>query len=196
MLRFFLRYRARPYGPRPDSGTQSPGGSRSIAFWRRGGGVRILGACSRRTPFLALALFVAPALQPSPARSLALDPEPAPSCAFDPERASPASASAGDALDSAADVVFAIAAIEKECGALLAAKKIDWKKATAPLLAEAKKVKTPAEHGKLLVRLLARLEDGHCEVRPLPAAKDVKLEWPDKSGGPGSSCARAGRSCT
>lgn len=174
--------------PTPNSDPEFQLGERSgLATKRRR--LHPLRMLSRTTPFLALALFVAPAL----ARSLAQDPEPAPSCAFDPERASPASASAGDALDSAADVAFAIAAIEKECGALLAAKKIDWKKATAPLLAEAKKVKTPAEHGKLLVRLLARLEDGHCEVRPLPAAKDVKLEWPDKSGGPGLFVCKSGK---
>lgn len=102
-------------------------------------------------------------------------------------------ARAGDKLDAEADVRFAIAAIEKECGGLLASKKIDWKKATAPLLAEAKKADAPAELAKLLVRLLARLEDGHCELRPLEAAKDVKVEWPDRSGGPGMFLCRVGK---
>ncbi|MBI5364548.1 MAG: hypothetical protein HZA53_15330 [Planctomycetes bacterium] len=102
-------------------------------------------------------------------------------------------ARAGDKVDLAGDVTFAVSALEKECGALLAAKKIDWKKATAPLLADAKKLKEPAELAKLLVRLLARLEDGHCELRPLDAAKDVKVEWPDRSGGPGLFLCRVGK---
>ena len=99
----------------------------------------------------------------------------------------------GDKLDAEADLRFAIAAIEKECAGLLASKRIDWKKAALPLLAEAKKVKTPAEHAQLLVRLLARVEDGHAELRPLDAAKGVKLEQPDKSGGPGLFLCRAGK---
>lgn len=98
--------------------------------------------------------------------------------------------------DYEADVRFAVQAIEKECGALLASKKIDWRKATAPLVADAKKTKTPTEHAKLLVRLLARLEDGHAELRPLDAAKDVKpqgLDRPDQSGGPGMFFCRVGK---
>ncbi|MBK7876862.1 MAG: hypothetical protein IPJ77_14145 [Planctomycetes bacterium] len=102
-------------------------------------------------------------------------------------------ARAGDRLDLAGDVTFAVSALEKECGALLASKKIDWKKATAPILADAKKLKEPAELAQLLVRLLARLEDGHSELRPLPAAKDVKVDWPDKSGGPGMFVCRSGK---
>ncbi|HEU4418701.1 MAG TPA: S41 family peptidase [Planctomycetota bacterium] len=87
--------------------------------------------------------------------------------------------------DYVGDVKFAVDAIEKECRTLLASKKIDWKKATAPLLAEAKKTKTDEAHLLLLWRLLARLQDGHARVEALEAGKNVKLDVPDRSFGPG-----------
>src|SRR5262245_34211383 len=82
--------------------------------------------------------------------------------------------------DYVGDVKFAVDAIEKECKTLLASKKIDWKKVTAPLVVDAKKTKTDEAH----LLLLARLQDGHAEVRPLEA-KNVKLDLPDRSFGPG-----------
>jgi carboxyl-terminal processing protease len=88
-------------------------------------------------------------------------------------------------VDYQADLKFAVDAIDKQCKALLASKKIDWRKATAPLLAEGKKTKTHAQHLLLLWRLLARLQDGHAEVRPLAAGKGVELEVPQRSAGPG-----------
>jgi hypothetical protein len=87
--------------------------------------------------------------------------------------------------DYAADVKFAVEAIEQQCKTLLAVKKIDWKKANAPLLAESRRTKTDAAHLLLLWRLLARLQDGHAEVRPLEQGKDVKLDLPDRSHAPG-----------
>src|SRR5262249_57796462 len=77
------------------------------------------------------------------------------------------------------------------CRDLIALKKIDWKKATAPLLADVKKVKTDADDLMLLWRLLARLHDGHAEVRPLERGKNVQAKWPDRSGGPGLFLCRA-----
>jgi hypothetical protein len=94
-------------------------------------------------------------------------------------------------VDYAADVRFAVERIEKACATLLASKKIDWKKATAPLVAEAKKTKTEADHLRLLVRLLARLQDGHAEVRPLERGKGVQVDWPDRSAGPGMFLCKA-----
>lgn len=88
-------------------------------------------------------------------------------------------------VDYHADVGFAIEAIEAQCKTLLASKKIDWRKATASLLAESKKTKTDAAHLLLLWRLLARLQDGHAEVRPLERGKGVELDTPDRSGSPG-----------
>ena len=103
-----------------------------------------------------------------------------------------AAVSAQDAkVDYVKDVRFGVDQIEKECRALLSLKKIDWKKATAPLLADAKKVKTDGEHLMLLWRLLARLHDGHAEVQPLERGKDVQPTWPDRSGGPGLFLCRA-----
>ena len=88
-------------------------------------------------------------------------------------------------VDYQADVKFAIERIEQQCSTLLASKRIDWKKVTAPLLAESKKTKTDAAHLLLLWRLLARLQDGHAEVRPLDRGKGVQLEVPDRSASPG-----------
>ncbi len=87
--------------------------------------------------------------------------------------------------DYHADIRFAIDAIGEQCKALIQSKGIDWRKATVPLLAATKKVKTDAEHMVNLQRLLARLRDGHAEVRPLEKGKDVKPDWPDRSAGPG-----------
>jgi C-terminal processing protease CtpA/Prc len=81
-----------------------------------------------------------------------------------------------------ADVQFAIEQLGKQCKALLAVKKIDWGNATKTFPKEAEWVKTDAEHLVLLARLLARLRDGHAEVRPLDKAKGVK--FPDDGKGP------------
>lgn len=101
-------------------------------------------------------------------------------------------AAAQGKTDYTEDVKFAIAAIETQCKTLLATKEIDWRKATAPLLATSKKTKTDAEHLLLLWRLLARLRDGHAEVRPLERGKHVKLDLPDRSHGPGLFLCRVG----
>lgn len=95
-------------------------------------------------------------------------------------------------VDYRRDVEFAIDAIGKQCKALLQAKDIDWKKVSAPLAKEAKRVKTDAEHLLLLWRLLARLEDGHAAVQPLEAGKGVAVDWPDRSHGPGLFLCRIG----
>jgi C-terminal processing protease CtpA/Prc len=94
--------------------------------------------------------------------------------------------------DYASDVKFAIDAVEQQCKTLIASKKIDWKKVTAPLLAESKKTKTDDAHLLLLWRLVARLQDGHAEVRPLERGKDVKLAMPEKTHGPGMFLCQSG----
>ena len=86
--------------------------------------------------------------------------------------------------DYVGDVKFAVDAIETQCKTLLASKKIEWKRVVAQLVAEAKKTKTDEAHLLLLWRLIARLQDGHAEVRPLEA-RNVKLDVPDRSSGPG-----------
>jgi carboxyl-terminal processing protease len=95
-------------------------------------------------------------------------------------------------VDYEADVKFAASAIEQQCKVLLASKKIDWRKVSAPLLAESKKTRTHEQHLLLLWRLLARLQDGHAEVRPLEAGKGVKLAVPERSCGPGMFLCESG----
>ncbi len=93
------------------------------------------------------------------------------------------------------DVEFALAEIEKRCGHFFPLKKIDWKKVSAQFLREARSVRTDQEHLVLLVRLLARLRDGHASVRPLEKGKAVK--WPDdgssRKTGPGMFWCRSGK---
>ncbi len=94
-------------------------------------------------------------------------------------------AAAQGKVDYRADVVFAVDAIGKECRTLLASKKIDWKQVAAPLLADAKKTRTHEQHLLLLWRLLARLQDGHAEVRPLAAGRGVAVDLPQRTHAPG-----------
>lgn len=93
------------------------------------------------------------------------------------------------------DVAFALEEIEKRCGRFFELKKIDWKKVSAEFTKAAKSVKTPEDHLVLLVRLLARLEDGHAEVRPLEKGGGVRA--PEAIGGeregPGMYWCRIGR---
>lgn len=81
-------------------------------------------------------------------------------------------------VDYVADIRFALEELEKQCGGFFKHKEINWKKVSQQFLADAKKVKTDPEHLVLLVRLLARLEDGHASVKPLPAGAEVK--WPEE----------------
>lgn len=91
--------------------------------------------------------------------------------------AAPLPAAAQD-VDYEADVRFALEELDKQCGDLIRAKDIDWKKVSKQFQKEAKAVETDQQHLVLLVRLLARLEDGHCAVQPLEKGGDVK--WPDE----------------
>lgn len=73
--------------------------------------------------------------------------------------------------------------IAKQCATLIASKKIDWKAVEKELAPAAKAVKSDEQHLVLLVRLLARLRDGHSEVRPTEKTKGVR--WPDDAPGGG-----------
>ena len=81
------------------------------------------------------------------------------------------------------DVEFALGQIDAQCATLIRSKKIDWKAVSKEFTAEAKKVESDAEHLVLLVRLLARLRDGHAQVRPTERTRDLK--WPDDAPGGG-----------
>jgi C-terminal processing protease CtpA/Prc len=76
------------------------------------------------------------------------------------------------------DVAFALDALERECGTLLEAKHVDWKAVSKEFTASAKTVDSEQSHLVLLTRLLARLQDGHCQVTTTEKTKDV--HWPDE----------------
>lgn len=78
------------------------------------------------------------------------------------------------------DMRFATAEIGKQCASLITTKKIDWAKITAEFTKESRAVKSDEQHLKLLVRLLARLRDGHAAVKPLGKGQGVR--WPDDDG--------------
>ena len=92
------------------------------------------------------------------------------------------------------DVEAACDAIEKACRVLLESKGIDWKKVRKEFGKEAKKVASDEEHLALLLRLVARLEDGHAGVRRTDLTKDVPYPNQDvKLAGPGMFWCRVGK---
>ncbi|MCC7171936.1 MAG: hypothetical protein IT459_15940 [Planctomycetes bacterium] len=78
------------------------------------------------------------------------------------------------------DVAFALEEIEARCGHFFATKSIDWSAVRAEFTKNAKATKSDGEHLVQLVRLLARLEDGHSQV--LPLAKGESVQWPKDAG--------------
>ena len=93
------------------------------------------------------------------------------------------------------DVEFALEELEKNCGHFFPVKGIDWKKVSRQFRREVRSVKNSQQHLVLLVRLLARLEDGHASVRPLEKGKGIR--WPDdgwsRHTGPGMFWCRIGK---
>lgn len=75
------------------------------------------------------------------------------------------------------DVAAALEVVEKECGALLKSKDISFKKIEKEFLKAAKKVKTDQDLFVLLVKLVARLEDGHAYVKTTELTEGMK--WPE-----------------
>ncbi len=90
------------------------------------------------------------------------------------------------------DVEYALEQIEEKAGRFFDLKDIDWKKVTKEFRKLAKDVKSDAEHLELLVRLLARVRDGHAEVRRLDKGKDVALPERPEETGPGLFLCRIG----
>ncbi|MBL8768488.1 MAG: hypothetical protein JNL94_14025 [Planctomycetes bacterium] len=78
------------------------------------------------------------------------------------------------------DIAFALDELEKRCGHFFASKSIDWSAVRAEFTKSAKTTKSDGEHLVQLVRLLARLEDGHSRV--LPLAKGESVQWPKDAG--------------
>jgi carboxyl-terminal processing protease len=76
------------------------------------------------------------------------------------------------------DVQFACSEIAEKCKALIERKEIDWAAVSKQFCADAKGVVTDQDHCLFLVRLLARLEDGHASV----TAKDQGFQYPQPDG--------------
>ena len=74
------------------------------------------------------------------------------------------------------DYKFAVAEVGKTCGTLIAQKGIDWKAVDKELAPAAAAAASDQDLLVVLTRLLARLHDGHCEVRRTDKTKD--LAWP------------------
>ena len=81
-----------------------------------------------------------------------------------------------DAKTFREDMAFALDALERECERLIDAKGIPWGKVRRDFSKEARRVRTVEEHWVLLVRLVARLRDGHAGVLTTDATRDLK--WP------------------
>jgi C-terminal processing protease CtpA/Prc len=86
------------------------------------------------------------------------------------------------ALDDAA---HAAEHLEKRAGALLRQKGVDWKRARAEAAKGAAAAKDLEDHYAVLVRLAARLQDGHSAVLTAGEAKGLKGPWPPLEKGPG-----------
>ena len=93
------------------------------------------------------------------------------------------------------DIAFALEELEKKCGLFFKLKGIDWKGVSKTFRKEAISVESDSEHLVLLVRLVARIRDGHASVRPLEKGKDIK--WADDgrqpTTGPGMFLCRVGK---
>lgn len=84
------------------------------------------------------------------------------------------------------DMRVATDEIAKSCAALIEQKKIPWQKIAKEFTDASKSTRSDAEHLWQLTRLLARLRDGHAQVRPLdkgrtigfPPEKDVERTGP------------------
>ena len=94
--------------------------------------------------------------------------------------------------DYEADMAFALDALEERCGHFFEVKDVDWKAVRKEMTKAAGKVKTDQEHYVQLWRLLARLEDGHAQVRTTDATKSIKWQEPEKTG-PGMFWCRVGK---
>jgi C-terminal processing protease CtpA/Prc len=92
------------------------------------------------------------------------------------------------------DVARALEELEAKAAPLLRLKGIDWKKVRSETTKAAAAARTRDDHYAVLVRLVARLRDGHAAVRTTEATKDAKWPGPPMDRGPGMSwCASGGK---
>lgn len=78
--------------------------------------------------------------------------------------------------DCQKDLAFALDALEQKCGHFFELKGIDWKAVRKEMTAAARAVKTEQDEYVLLTRMLARLRDGHSEVRK--GLQGAEPSWP------------------
>jgi len=96
----------------------------------------------------------------------------------------------------ARDVAFALDELEAKCGRFFELKSIDWRRVRAEFAKEAQEVRDESEHLWLLIRLVARVRDGHARVVPLERGRRVDLpESVDTAErvGPGMAWCRIGK---
>ncbi len=91
------------------------------------------------------------------------------------------------------DVEFALSQMKSKCGHFFKQKGINWKAVAKEMLGAAREVETPEDHYGVLIRLTARLRDGHAGVYP----KDRSLPYPFRQekpqSGPGMFWCRSGK---
>ncbi len=91
------------------------------------------------------------------------------------------------------DVESALKAMKSKCGHFFKQKDINWKAVGKEMLTACKEVKTPEDQFAVLLRLTARLKDGHAAVYP----KDKSLKYPfaaeKPQSGPGMFWCRSGK---
>ncbi len=81
----------------------------------------------------------------------------------------------GEAEVNAKDLDFLFDELPKKAKALLSEKGVDWAKATKDVRAAAKKVKDDVEFVHVVLKMLARLHDGHAAVTRL--SPDLEAKW-------------------
>ena len=93
------------------------------------------------------------------------------------------------------DVEEALDLLEKHARVFFEVKGIDWKKVERQFRKEARKVKTEQDHYLLLIRLLARIEDGHAYVGRTRIGERVEPPpmFGEKHVGPGLFLCRSGK---
>jgi carboxyl-terminal processing protease len=95
------------------------------------------------------------------------------------------SLAAGGAKPAAEDAAFALDHIEKKAGHFFRQKGIDWRKVRAEIGRTAAKADGNQAHYEVLVRLVARLRDGHAYVKAADSVKDLAWPGPKFEKGPG-----------
>ncbi len=85
------------------------------------------------------------------------------------------------------DLAHAYDALEKQCGHLLEQKGVSLGKIRKELAKAASSVRSTEDHWVVLVRLVARLKDGHAAVLTTEKTKDLKWPLPGLDRGPGLS---------